>query len=126
VFTASDNPERRTLLTWWVLYGIFIWVALGSALSVLRLWWMRRPVAHLRGAFEDCESYKDLKTVYRFKDTRQVEMLARAMRKWDEEGVPDPQAVAFGEFILKVRFFLAGGMGGGLVGLSSSSAGCPA
>lgn len=25
------------------------------------------------------------------------------MRKWDEDGMPDPDAVAFGEFIIKVR-----------------------
>lgn len=29
-------------------------------------------------------------------------MLSRVMRKWDEDGVPDPDAIAFGEFILKV------------------------
>jgi hypothetical protein len=29
-------------------------------------------------------------------------MLARVMRKWDEDGVADPDATAFGEFILKV------------------------
>jgi hypothetical protein len=29
-------------------------------------------------------------------------MLSRVMRKWDEDGVPDQDAVAFGEFIVKV------------------------
>jgi hypothetical protein len=29
-------------------------------------------------------------------------MLSRVMRKWDEDGVPDPDAAALGEFILKV------------------------
>ena len=32
----------------------------------------------------------------------QVEMLSRVMRKWDEDGVPDPESIAFGEFILRV------------------------
>ncbi len=40
---------------------------------------------------------------YRFKSREQVELLARVMRKWDEDDVPDPAAVAFGEFIVKVR-----------------------
>lgn len=33
-------------------------------------------------------------------------MLTRAMRVWDEDGIPDPDAVAFGEFILKVPLLL--------------------
>ena len=33
-------------------------------------------------------------------------MLSRVMRKWDEDGVPDPNAVAFGDFIIKVRAWL--------------------
>lgn len=33
-------------------------------------------------------------------------MLTRAMRVWDEDGIPDPDAVAFGEFILKVLLLL--------------------
>jgi hypothetical protein len=45
----------------------------------------------------------DLKTVYRFRDEKQVSLLLRDMRVWDEDGVPDPQAAEFGEFVLKVR-----------------------
>lgn len=44
----------------------------------------------------------DLKSVYRFKDVKQVSLLCRAMRKWDEDNVPDKEATEFGEFILKV------------------------
>jgi hypothetical protein len=31
-----------------------------------------------------------------------VEILARVMRKWDEDGQPDEEACALGEFINKV------------------------
>ena len=44
----------------------------------------------------------DLKTVYRFKDVTQLSVLCREMRKWDEDGVSDPEASDYGEFILKV------------------------
>lgn len=46
---------------------------------------------------------KDLKTVHRWKDVEQVSLVLREMRVWDEDGVPDPQAAEFGEFVLKVR-----------------------
>lgn len=45
----------------------------------------------------------DLKGVHRYKDVRQVSVLCRDMRKWDEDNVPDAEAAEYGEFILKVR-----------------------
>jgi hypothetical protein len=45
----------------------------------------------------------DLKAVYRWRDVRQISVVARGMRVWDEDGVPDPDAADFGEFVLKVR-----------------------
>lgn len=47
----------------------------------------------------------ELKAVYRFKDVKQVSLLCRGMRQWDEDGVPDPAAADFGEFMLKVSQF---------------------
>jgi hypothetical protein len=44
----------------------------------------------------------DLKAVHRWRDVRQVSLVLREMRVWDEDGVPDPQAAEFGEFVLKV------------------------
>jgi hypothetical protein len=38
-------------------------------------------------------------------------MLARVMRKWDEDGVPDPDATAFGEFVLKASLGCASNQG---------------
>eukprot|EP00878_Enallax_costatus_P044133 GHUV01052382.1.p1 GENE.GHUV01052382.1~~GHUV01052382.1.p1 ORF type:complete len:112 (+),score=28.73 GHUV01052382.1:142-477(+) len=48
----------------------------------------------------------DLRKVYRFKDVTQLSVLCREMRKWDEDGVPDPAAVQYGEFVLKVTVLL--------------------
>lgn len=44
----------------------------------------------------------DLKKVYRFKDVTQLSVLCREMRKWDEDGVPDPETTEYGDFLLKV------------------------
>jgi hypothetical protein len=44
----------------------------------------------------------DLKAVHRWRDVRQVSLVLREMRVWDEDGVPDPEAAEFGEFVLKV------------------------
>ncbi len=76
VFRAAGSPEAKTHLTWCVLYGIFPSAAAGVGASVLRLWWMRRPLPALRAAFEQRDSFADLKTVYRFRDTAQVRLLA--------------------------------------------------
>ncbi len=38
----------------------------------------------------------------RFSSTQEVEVMARVGRKWDEDGVPDPEASELGELILKV------------------------
>eukprot|EP00879_Flechtneria_rotunda_P013062 GHRR01013642.1.p1 GENE.GHRR01013642.1~~GHRR01013642.1.p1 ORF type:complete len:1083 (+),score=308.01 GHRR01013642.1:2122-5370(+) len=43
----------------------------------------------------------ELKQVHRFKDVRQVSILCRDMRKWDLDGIPDPDSTEFGEFALK-------------------------
>lgn len=44
----------------------------------------------------------DMKAVHKWRDVRQVSLVLREMRVWDEDGVPDPQAAEFGEFVLKV------------------------
>jgi hypothetical protein len=45
----------------------------------------------------------DLRAVYRWRDVRQISVVARGMRVWDEDGVPDQDSADFGEFVLKVR-----------------------
>lgn len=107
-----------------VLYGIFPAVLLGAAGVWLRMQRVRKLSAQLLTVFDDrklelmgadvpgagtkeagtsvVSMMGDLKSVYRFKDVRQVSLLCRCMRKWDEDGIPDAQAAEFGEFILKV------------------------
>eukprot|EP00775_Hariotina_reticulata_P007054 gene7054-7268_t len=46
-------------------------------------------------------TYLTLIQVYRFKDGRQVSLLCREMRRWDEDGIPDQEASKFGEFVIK-------------------------
>ena len=55
-----------------MLYTILPAAIMGAAVSAARVWYMRRPLAHLRPAFPDTAVYKDLKAVYRFKDVAQV------------------------------------------------------
>ncbi|KAI8474715.1 MAG: hypothetical protein J3K34DRAFT_518018 [Monoraphidium minutum] len=100
-FYSPTHPETPKLITECVLYVIFPTIAVGVGISMARVWWLRRPLEHLAEAFKGAERLQDFKTVYRFRDYEQVEMLSRVMRKWDEDGVPDPEAVAFGEFIMK-------------------------
>ena len=108
-----------------VLYAIFPAVLLGAVVAWIRLRKLRHITGQLRAAFHerkiealatstDADNKAratgssvvtlmgDLKSVYRFKDVRHVSMLSREMRKWDEDGIPDPEAVEYGEFILKV------------------------
>jgi hypothetical protein len=66
--TLPPNPPPPQA----VLYGIFGAVLLGAALSALRLWWVRRPLAALRAAQHDPEAQRNLKNVVRFRDTAQV------------------------------------------------------
>jgi hypothetical protein len=102
VFWAHNDHARKVLLTRQVvLFGIWPAVAAGIGISVLRVRFMRRPLARLREAFADAASVTDYKSVYRFRDQTQAELLLRAMRAWDDDGVPDPGAAAFGDFIMK-------------------------
>lgn len=50
----------------------------------------------------DLDTPDKLKKFFRFKDVSQVALFCRVMRKWDPDGAPDEDAVALGEFILKV------------------------
>lgn len=108
-----------------VLYGMAPAVLLGAACCWLRLHLLSHVSGILHGAFQQrkdaalaasssadasaraagasvVSQMVDLKTVYRFKDEKQVSILLRDMRVWDEDGVPDPGAAEFGEFVLKV------------------------
>ncbi|KIY98673.1 hypothetical protein MNEG_9288 [Monoraphidium neglectum] len=100
-YKYPDNPAMREHITWAVLYGIFAAVLLGAAASAARLWWLRRPLKVLRAAKDDPEALRNLGKVYRFSSTTEVEILARVMRKWDEDGQPDEEACALGEFTCK-------------------------
>ncbi len=111
-----------------VLYGIFPAVLFGAALVWLRMRLVRRLSAVLQKAMTERKQVAiaassgadekaraagasvvtlmgDLKSVYRFKDARQVSILCRDMRRWDEDGIPDPDATEFGEFVLKVGMY---------------------
>lgn len=115
-----------------VLYLIFPMMLMGSACVRLRMRMLKPAAEHLRRAYTDRKAavemsdqqkkadaaagkvgsaadnstavtlLGDLKGVYRFKDVTQLSVLCRAMRNWDEDGVPDPDAAEYGEFLLKV------------------------
>eukprot|EP00883_Tetradesmus_obliquus_P002715 jgi/Sobl393_1/12921/SZX78204.1 len=97
----AAQEAYRSQLTWTVLYGIFPAVLLGAGLSWAYMRRRRAPLAKLVAGQAAGESNVVLKDVYRFKDVYEAELLLRAMRKWDEDGVPDPATTALGEFIMK-------------------------
>ena len=86
-----------------VLYGIFAVVVGGMGLSWLNHKRLNKPLTVLRGAFRDPASLTRLKEVYRFSSPEEVELCSRAMRQWDQDGIPLPGAADFGEFVIKVR-----------------------
>jgi hypothetical protein len=102
-----------------VLYGMAPAVLLGAACCLLRLQLLshlsdtlhrlfkeRKDAALAASSSADLTARTDLRTVHRFKDEKQVSLLLRDMRVWDEDGVPDPGAAEFGEFVLKVGMML--------------------
>ncbi|KAF8055488.1 tmcC [Scenedesmus sp. PABB004] len=90
--------QRMTML---VLYGIFPAVLVGAAVSWAYVAWRRMPTPRLAAAAAAGEAGLVLRDVYRFKDVWEAEFLLRVMRKWDEDGVPDPDTTALGAFILR-------------------------
>jgi hypothetical protein len=113
-----------------VLYGIFVFVFIGALLTWARLAHTQRLTKQMQQAFQQRKAEMsatgsaeeradqagmdafagsivaqmgDLRAVHRWRDVRQVSVVARGMRVWDEDGVPDPDAADFGEFVLKVR-----------------------
>ncbi|WIA20263.1 hypothetical protein OEZ85_006098 [Tetradesmus obliquus] len=126
----TSDPVYADTLTWSVLYSIFLFVFIGALITWARLAFTQRITKQLRQAFQQRkaamsvtssadEPYStdqagvgafgnsvvaqmgDLKAVYRWRDVRQISVVARGMRVWDEDGVPDPDAADFGEFVLK-------------------------
>ncbi len=69
---------------------------------MLRLRIIRRPLAQLLQGHLNSAGLARIKDAYRFSSVDEVEMLSRVMRKWDLDGKLDVDALAFGEFILKV------------------------
>lgn len=93
-----------------VLYGIFPVILAFTGMSYLLLRFHRKPLSQLQQGFVDPDIQDHLKDVYRFSSQQQVEFLCRVMRKWDLDGVPDPDSTAFGEFVLKVTCVNAAGL----------------
>lgn len=91
-----------------MLYGIFPCMLAGAAASYARMRWSHRPLPTFVVARQQPGIENRLREVYRFASTEQVEVLARVARKWDLDGVPDPEASELGEFIIKVGLGVLG------------------
>lgn len=74
----------------------------GVAMSYALMRWRRRHIGVLTAAAQDPDIHDHMKDAYRFGSKGHVELLCRVMRKWDDDDVPDPDALDFGEFIIKV------------------------
>jgi hypothetical protein len=94
-----------------VLYGIFPAVLAGVVACWMRMGMLRHLSAKRHEAFYQLKETagsgavsltQEQKAVHRWKDVEQVSLILRDMRVWDEDGIPDPEAAEFGEFVLRV------------------------
>lgn len=95
--SAPLTSNLQQLYTNRVLY--YIWPVLVGAAGICYCW-MRlalRPLPRFITAPKDAKP----KEIYRFTEHEQVELLARAMRKWDLDGLPVRESIDLGELILK-------------------------
>lgn len=122
---AATTTLCALLLLQGVLYVVLSAAVVGAAMLWARVLFLKRTSTVLTASFEQRKqtalaSYNgadvkaraagasivtmlgELKGVYRYKDARQISLLCRDMRKWDEDGIPDPDACEYGEFVLKV------------------------
>lgn len=93
---AMADDALRRLMTMFVLYGIFPAMALGAGASMLRVNFMRGPLARLRVAFDESPVTRDLaaKGEFRFKDNTQARARARARCLAARCHVPSPEPCA--------------------------------
>eukprot|EP00775_Hariotina_reticulata_P003514 gene3514-3784_t len=98
---GEEQLQFRRTMTSVVLYAVFPVVIAGGLISWQYGRLCRKPLERLKQAFEGGDTDLVLKDVHRFKNAFEAEYLLRVMRKWDIDGVPDPETTAFGEFILK-------------------------
>jgi hypothetical protein len=99
----------HTVGGWLGCEGCCPWIWLGRNPLV----WPTRPVTPSQQAARPATSLGPLLTTSRRTPalrhpTRQVEVLSRVMRKWDDDGVPDEEASNLGEFIYKVGMGVEG------------------
>lgn len=101
--TFAFAPQGGTLafqdqMTNAVLYGVWPILVGGTFLTFLTHMLRMRHVAK----FKDPEADKaHLKKIHRFSSPAEVELLSRAMRKFDLDGVIEPEAADLGELIIR-------------------------
>ncbi|GLI66740.1 hypothetical protein VaNZ11_010687 [Volvox africanus] len=100
VHMAMDLQDDRQamLLTRVVLYGIIPAILLGAGFTACWSRWRLRPAAKFRGLDPTTARQRRL---YTFKSPSDVEVVARAMRHFDSDGVILEDAGQLGETIIK-------------------------
>ncbi|KAG2484238.1 hypothetical protein HYH03_016973 [Edaphochlamys debaryana] len=97
VFQKDHDEVVQEQYTNYVLYGIFP-VVIGSwAVVGLHIWWRMRPAQK----FKDLEPNTKLGKIHKFESAADVEVLARVMRHFDEDGLVTESAAALGEVVIK-------------------------
>ncbi len=98
VFYPGSDTGVSHQMTMAVLYGVWPAILLGGVAAWFYLSIRMRNVAKFRDPNID---FSKLKKIHRFSSKQEVMLLSRAMRKFDEDGVMDPEAADLGELILK-------------------------
>ncbi|KAF5832011.1 hypothetical protein DUNSADRAFT_12252 [Dunaliella salina] len=93
----NGDPDFHYWMTWNVLKGIFPVMVGGACCHYAFIWykmyWTRK--------FVDPPPNLPLRKIFKFEYPEDVEIMSRAMRKFDRDGVVDPQAVELGDTILR-------------------------
>eukprot|EP00198_Chlamydomonas_reinhardtii_P005487 XP_001694823.1 predicted protein [Chlamydomonas reinhardtii] len=96
-FGHHKSVDQRRVVTLWVLYGIFPVVVGTSVLS----YWRARLALHPASKFEALEPGVKISKVHKFGDPMEVEVLARVMRQYNNDGDVTEEAAALGEKVVR-------------------------
>ncbi|PNH03659.1 Tiny macrocysts protein B [Tetrabaena socialis] len=98
---SAHSHQKIVTLAMWI--GMAPAAIVGAVVCHLRL---RHFDRYVLGRFRDAEPDMKPKFIYRFEDAREVEIAARCCRCWIDEDMPDPEAVAMSEQVIKAGMIL--------------------
>ncbi|GAX73194.1 hypothetical protein CEUSTIGMA_g647.t1 [Chlamydomonas eustigma] len=97
VYWDFQNYDTAKLITNIMFYGMLPMFFLGGLAAFLRLSYFFK--IGLR--FRNLDPNQKSKKLYKFSSDTDVEVISRVLRVWDDDHIPDPDALALGETIIK-------------------------